>query len=179
MRIPHNVVHIGVLPRRMPHIAPPRNHPRTGIRRRTRSHFAIRRHMPPDLGKQPLDTEMRSQPLPLVVNDFHGRCIRQKAYGIRSEENSKSICGAADLVSADRNRPPAVDEHKRKRACRPATLTSSTAQLTNRTDALADDGFTSGRQRNARKMPRNEIRPVRAPHPTDQFAGDQMPHSHR
>jgi hypothetical protein len=27
--------------------------------------------MPPDLGKEPLDTEMRLQPLPFVMEDFH------------------------------------------------------------------------------------------------------------
>jgi hypothetical protein len=27
--------------------------------------------MPPDLGKHPLNTEMRSEPLPLVMDDFH------------------------------------------------------------------------------------------------------------
>ena len=71
MRITRNVVHIRSLPRCMLHVPPTRQNPRTRLRRRTRNNFAIRRHMPPYLGKQPLDTEMRLQPLPLMVDDFH------------------------------------------------------------------------------------------------------------
>jgi hypothetical protein len=32
--------------------------------------------MPPNLGKQPLDTEMRLKPLPLVMEDFH--CVKDQ-----------------------------------------------------------------------------------------------------
>jgi hypothetical protein len=65
------MVNIGFLPRRVPHVPPPRQNSRTRLRRRTYRHLAIRRHMPPDLSKEPLDTEMRLQPLTLVMEDFH------------------------------------------------------------------------------------------------------------
>jgi hypothetical protein len=76
MRVAHDVVHIGFLPRRMPHIEHPANDTLARIRRRTRPHLAIRRHMPPDLGKEPLNAEMRLQPLPLVMEDFH--CVKDQ-----------------------------------------------------------------------------------------------------
>ena len=89
MRIPHDMVHIRLLPRRVPHIAPTRQDTRTRLWRRARRHFAIRRHMPPDLGKQPLDAKMRSETLPLMVEDFHQRQFLATA-ARRETDNSKS-----------------------------------------------------------------------------------------
>ena len=71
VRIAHDVVHVGLLPCRVLHIADPRNHTRARIRSGTRSHLAIRRHMPPDRSKQPLNAEMPLKALAFVMEDFH------------------------------------------------------------------------------------------------------------